>query len=856
MDAFSFFSMPEAAPKEVKKAGGTGCANCVHSKGPMAGVFGAGRLRILFVAESPTQQETASNSPLHGAHWPIFQELCGKLDIDPLRDGWLVYASPCGEKAEATCRPNIMAHIEALNPAIIVPLGFGGVTSVVGGHLTGRMKSTVPSAFFGERIPDQKLGRWICPTYSPWQIAKLEGMKNDRARRTPWHALDLRNLFVKQLKAALELASAPVPKAPGAERVEVLLEPAKIVEMLESLAKYHGPLTFDFETTGLKPHKAGHYIDCASICVDDDAEDFKAYAFPFLRNNPAFMAAWRAIMQNPKIKKIAHNAQFEAAWEKVRGAGEWVKGWWWDTCIGQHVLHNAKPSNLKFCTYVRQGVAGYDDEMDRFLSASSEAEDKDGANAINRIADAPVIPKLTYCGLDSVYTHLEQRLQHHEMRKAHNRRGFALLMEAMPEMARATECGFRFDEAKAAARLAELADQIRSLEARIFAMPEMAPYQGVNLNGDQQVISLLYDKLKYPLSRFGRKADAASLKELNTPLTLLMAELNKLGTTRGYLSNYLRESVDGVVHGGTSLVGTVTFRPSSSSPNMANIPKRDKAMKKAARSCYTPSPGNCLMECDFKGAEVTANGCITLDEKLLEYLRDWQHTDMHRDMAQQMYLRLGKPPIDPKLAKEERQSVKGPFTFAEFYGMTVNSGVAEGTWYAMPKATREHVSSLGLDTLEKWKRHMQAIEDDFWGNRFKAYGQWKFDIWRELRENTYIDQPTGFRCHAPMDYNQATNILAQGAAFHCNLRALIRVAKRLREATRGRSNFLIQIYDAQVYDIHPDDKPLLMQLLKEELENLKKDWTWIIVPLIIETESSAVDGIWAEMEEGEMIVVE
>ena len=47
-----------------------------------------------------------------------------------------------------------------------------------------------------------------------------------------------------------------------------------------------------------------------------------------------------------------------------------------------------------------------------------------------------------------------------------------------------------------------------------------------------------------------------------------------------------------------------------------------------------------------------------------------------------------------------------------------------------------------------------------------------------------------------------------------------------------------------------------MQLLKEELENLKKDWPWIIVPLIIETEASKVDGIWAEMEEGEMIVVE
>jgi len=118
-----------------------------------------------------------------------------------------------------------------------------------------------------------------------------------------------------------------------------------------------------------------------------------------------------------------------------------------------------------------------------------------------------------------------------------------------------------------------------------------------------------------------------------------------------------------------------------------------------------------------------------------------------------------------------------------------------------------------------------------------------------MERNGYIDLQTGFRCYAPISYMQSSNLPIQGVAFHCLLWTLIRI-EPLIAALGGRSKIIGQIHDAIVMDVHPDDESAIDAIVKEwGTEKIREEWEWIIVPLQIEKERSAVDGNWAEMED-------
>jgi len=65
---------------------------------------------------------------------------------------------------------------------------------------------------------------------------------------------------------------------------------------------------------------------------------------------------------------------------------------------------------LKFQTYLRFGLAGYDDEVSPFLKSKNK-----GGNAFNTIRKAPVKKLLLYGGMDSLLTHMLGHNQRKEM---------------------------------------------------------------------------------------------------------------------------------------------------------------------------------------------------------------------------------------------------------------------------------------------------------------------------------------------------------------------------------------------------------------------------------------------------------
>jgi len=226
---------------------------------------------------------------------------------------------------------------------------------------------------------------------------------------------------------------------------------------------------------------------------------------------------------------------------------------------------------------------------------------------------------------------------------------------------------------------------------------------------------------------------------------------------------------------------------------------------------------------------------------LIKYIED-PSTDMHRDVGCDLFMKSST-----ELTKEERSVAKNGFTFPAFYGSYFEQ-MAPDLWQKMPDTTKEWLKSRGCKTLNVFKEHVRDIERNFWDVRFQVYAEWKERTWRDYQKTGYIDLYTGFRCYGPMKRNEVINYRVQGSAFHCLLWTFKEVAKEIRE--RGwKSRLTGQIHDALVANVFSEEEAEFDKLIVEiATKRVREHWDWIIVPLTIEKERSAVDGNWSEME--------
>ncbi len=257
-------------------------------------------------------------------------------------------------------------------------------------------------------------------------------------------------------------------------------------------------------------------------------------------------------------------------------------------------------------------------------------------------------------------------------------------------------------------------------------------------------------------------------------------------------------------------------------------------------------------------AGVVIKNCYNKDPNLVKYVTD-PTTDMHRDMAMQCY-RLKQSEV----SKNSRYCAKNMFVFPEFYG-DYYIHCAKYMWDAInrmdlkvqgtDKSLKEHLAEKGITKLgdcnskEKpkagtFEKHIKAVEDDFWGNRFAVYKQWKDDWWKKYQKHGYFELLTGFRAVGTYSKNQCTNIPAQGAAFHCLLWSLIQMQKWLTK-NKMKSLIIGQIHDSMLLDVHRHEMDEVIGKATEiTTKNLAEHWKWISVPMRVDIEASERGGSW------------
>lgn len=808
---------------------------------PKMSYTGEGKKSILVIGDFPSTLDEKKGNHFLGHSSKYLRSILSDLDADLDVDCWKTYAIQCApvtkdpkklEKEIKCCRSRVWEEITKLKPKVIILLGKIALSSVIGNMWKKNLGGI--SKWQGWTIPDRHTGAWICPTFHPKYVSQSDDNP----------AISL--IFQNDIKNAVDLLDRPFPVfSDDKEKVKVILDERETIRQLSKISDNEPEvISFDYETTGLKPHKKDHSIRCCSICYSETE------SISFLVTDKV-KPVLKEILENENIGKVAHNLKFEDMWS-FTGLNATVKNWKQCTMVAAHILDNrAGICSLKFQTYINDGVVDYDSSISHFLKGS---DDKD-SNSFNNVYDAPVDDLLLYCGLDSLYGYLLYQKQK-PLIESRYKKAYDLFHKGLLSLIQIERQGFSVDYEYCIRTQKRLLRRMEALESDIYESDEVVFWKDkykdkFKLGSDTQLGDILFNHLKLkPTKRTAGgspSVDRETLEKIKVPFVQDLIKLRKMRKNNStYFGGLIRETVDSKLHSFFHLHSVTSYRSSSSNINFQNIPVRDEEVSKMIRSGIVPSPGNQLLEVDYGSLEVCVSACVHKDPRMIAYIED-KSTDMHRDMAMQIF-KLNKNQI----SKDIRYCSKSHFVFAEFYGDWYGS-CARLLWEDVESglkingsdmSLRDHLEDKRITSYDAFESHLAEVEDDFWNKRFKVYTEWKLNHLAEYHRNGYFNTLTGFRCSGVMKKNVALNLPIQGPAFHCLLWSLNRLTE-IKAEEGWKSNFVGQIHDSMIIDLVPEEREHVLKIVKRvSCEDIRKEWDWIIVPFDIDAEITQIDEPW------------
>lgn len=391
----------------------------------------------------------------------------------------------------------------------------------------------------------------------------------------------------------------------------------------------------------------------------------------------------------------------------------------------------------------------------------------------------------------------------------------------------------------------------------------------IDLNG-KQLNTFLFDVLKIKPIAFTEKGNAKVdddlLRDIGRPFTQHLLAVRKMDKILGtYLAQIQREQVDGILHPVFNLHLIDTYRSSADSPSFQNMPSRDPVMMALIKSVLFPSLGCHFGEGDFKGLEVGIGICYHQDPMMIKYWTD-KTKDMHRDMAAACFkIDAGPEYWKTDFGKKARYVGKNGFVFPSFYG-SVWFQIAPAIWKHIKRMNLkapgeipmfEYLKSKGITKLGScdprkkpakgtFARHIMDVENEFWNERFRVYNKWRKEWFAKYLKRGSFNTLTGFHIEGVLRRNQVLNYPIQGDAFHCLLWTIIRLNNWLKEEQMS-SRLMGQIHDSMIMDLEPSESFDVLNTANNLIKyNIRREWTWINVPLEAEFEVAAKDKSWSE----------
>jgi uracil-DNA glycosylase family 4 len=395
-----FFSVGETQDIYSSQGKPLSCFSCGLSRGvrtPKMEPYGNFKKFVMVIGSAPNKYDDVKGIPWQGKAGRLLEETLDKLGLDLFEDCLSINAVSCRPPDDRSPKPHelnscrdikLLKVIKEYNPNVIILLGNWALKSLLGHRFKKNLKGI--DTWRGWCIPDRDFKAWVCPTFSPEDVTK----KDSKEVTTIWE---------QDLKRIIDHIDKPRRKykRPVIHNIDDL-------SVLDEIK--NGMISFDFETTGIKPHSAGHRVVSCAVAIDENT----AYSFVLPERKSQRKPLVR-LLESTSVDKIGALMKFEDHWATIR-LGATIRSWIWDVVVAAHILDNRPGvTSVKFQTYVQLGIIDYASEVTPYFRAKGK-----GANEINRIMELFNKPKgveslLKYNGLDSIYEYRLGVLQMNQM---------------------------------------------------------------------------------------------------------------------------------------------------------------------------------------------------------------------------------------------------------------------------------------------------------------------------------------------------------------------------------------------------------------------------------------------------------
>lgn len=330
-----------------------------------------------------------------------------------------------------------------------------------------------------------------------------------------------------------------------------------------------------------------------------------------------------------------------------------------------------------------------------------------------------------------------------------------------------------------------------------------------NINSTKQLSVILFEKLGLNPGRKGKtglSTDIEVLQDLQNShsiakLLIDYRTLYKLKTT--YIET-LPEMVNPKtkrIHTCFSQTTAATGRLSSSDPNLQNIPIRDEFGKKI-REAFVADNNQYILSADYSQIELRILAHIAEDEVLMDAFK--KDEDIHTRTIMELY-NISKEEVTP----EQRRMAK-IINYGVIYGMSA---------FGLSKAL-----TIGVDEAKVF------INNYF--IRYKGIKIYIDKIKKDIEEKGYVENIFGRRRYLPDMSNisklqkgfiirTAVNTPIQGTAADLIKLAMIAINNELIKH-QLKSKMILQVHDELLFEVLPEEKDIMLKIVKDKMENIYK----------------------------------
>ncbi|MNW28082.1 DNA polymerase I [compost metagenome] len=823
-------------------------AYCKNSRLMGTGVKNA---RIMFIADSPTDFESTKGKWMLGKAGTLFKSVLDQVGIaleDCYFTGVIKCPTPVDDKGNhrqplgneiSNCVPYLEAEIEVINPEIIVPLDNVALKKITG--KTGITK------FRGKAIEQD--GKIILPIMHPSNVFRQPKYAENFAR-------DIENLarLLKEGKDCLTRSDVDY------RYLETMPE---IAEELNRMEVESDTLVFDLETTGLNPFLKDQKIVCISLT---DRHHYGVTIPLEHRETPLsaielgeVIERLRHLLENPRIKKVAHNGKFDMRWLLAK-YGIDVKNFWFDPLLAHYVSVSEEQGGhgLKALAWEHTDMGGYDNELDEYKKNLPESVRNNYDNIpwhiLREYAAADVD-----CTMRLIPVFLPLIEGNPKWKEA-----YEFLFLGGSYAMRDIECnGIRLSEEKLTEFLKVFPDRIKKIEEDLRQYPEVVQIEreklkmfeirqlemkkpkderdpeivkwikwknfSFNFGSVAQLRELLFDRLgldtpfKTDKGELSTGAETLDYLEDKHPIANLLSEWRKLDKLFGTYVTPAHEWIgeDGLVHPTFNLAGTVTTRLSSEKPNAQNFPRKSNNPFEfqyvyGIKKLFVSRFGNdgILLQLDYSQLELRVAAMFSNDPQLLQAYRDGK--DLH------IYAAAKVRGIPESEVNDDMRTAAKAVNFGLLYGKGARS-LAEDM-----KMTQEEAQ----DFIDKYFEEFKGVKA--WLDRTKkqvtqkGYVETLAGLWRRLPGVNSNDRGVRADC-----LRQAVNAPVQGSGANMTMSSLIRINNKFKELGL-KSCIAITVHDSIVIDTHISEFDQVLPIAKDIMENPPFDW--VTVPIVADAE--------------------